>query len=137
MQGSLSSISGNISAMMNKHILGQIRLNAILITVCCFVFGCKDDDPVINYEPFIDNEGNVYPIGKMCDGKIWMLKNLSVLTFRNGDSVPYVFHEGWKDFENENAALLPWLILGKVKSIADVFFLTTIFYPSLIHTAVY
>lgn len=83
--------------------LNQIRINSIVI-LCCFAFGCKDDDPIIHYEPFIDNEGNVYPIGKMCDGKIWMLKNLSVSTFRNGDSVPYVFHEDWKDFDNENPA---------------------------------
>jgi len=92
---------------MSKHILDQIRLNSILITVCFFVFGCKEDDPVINYEPFIDCEGNVYPIGKMCDGKIWMLKNLSVSKFRDGDSAPYVFHENWKNFDNENPAHFP------------------------------
>lgn len=89
---------------MNKHILGQIGLNAILITVCCFVFGCKDDDLVISYEPLIDCEGNVYPIGKMCDGKIWMLKNLSVSKFQNGDPIPYVYHEDWKDFDDVNPA---------------------------------
>ena len=89
---------------MNKHIFEQIRLKAILLTLFFFAFSCKDEDPVVSYEPFIDCEGNVYPIGKMCDGKVWMLKNLSVSKFRNGDSVPYVVHENWKDYDNENPA---------------------------------
>lgn len=89
---------------MDKQILKQIRFNSIVIALCCFTFGCQEDDPAINYEPFIDHEGNVYPIAKMCDGKIWMLKNLSVSTFRNGDPIPYVYHENWKDFHDDNPA---------------------------------
>ena len=87
---------------MHKTILKQIRFSAIVITLCCFEFSCKDDDPVISYEPFIDHEGNVYPIGKMCDGKIWMLKNLSISEFRNGDQIPYVYHENWQDYHGNN-----------------------------------
>jgi uncharacterized protein (TIGR02145 family) len=94
----------HITSMTHIPIFKQIGLNAILLTFFCLAFSCNDDDPVVNYDPFIDVEGNAYPIGKMCDGKIWMLKNLSVSTFRNGDSIPYVYHENWKDFNDDNPA---------------------------------
>ena len=89
---------------MSKITLKQIGLYAIVITLGCFAPGCQDDDPSVTYEPFIDHEGNVYLIGKMCDGKIWMLKNLSVSKFQNGDPIPYVYHEDWKDFDDVNPA---------------------------------
>jgi uncharacterized protein (TIGR02145 family) len=90
---------------MSSIVYRHIYLSGI--AMLCIVFlglSCNDDDPVITYEPFIDSEGNVYPIGRMCDGKIWMLKNLSISVFRNGDPIPYVNQAGWKDSPNDSPA---------------------------------
>lgn len=67
-----------------------------------FTSGC-DKDFMIDYEEtFVDNEGNEYPTARLCDGKVWMLKNLSISTFRNGDPIPYVFQADWEDEFNHN-----------------------------------
>lgn len=77
-----------------------------LAILCIFFLGssCNDDDPILSHDSFIDSEGNVYPIGRMCDGKIWMLKNLSISEFRNGDPIPYVYQEDWKNIPDRSAA---------------------------------
>lgn len=70
-----------------------------------FFIACRPDDPVQGpLQPFIDPEGNEYPIGRMCDGKIWMLKNLAVTRFRNGESIPYVYGDDWDDIPEDSAA---------------------------------
>lgn len=85
----------------NKHLV-YLFSKIVLSILICGQFGCNKED--VNLNSFIDNEGNEYPIGKMCDGKIWMLKNLSISEFRNGDPIPYVYHENWKDFGNTSPA---------------------------------
>lgn len=83
-----------------KYFIPKIIISAY---ICFFAFGC-DKEPIIFYEePFIDNEGNEYPIGRLCDGKIWMLKNLSISVFRNGDLIPYVYQENWNDISKDSA----------------------------------
>src|SRR5688500_2786954 len=85
-----------------KHLLHLFLKIILSIWILLSQFGCNKEG--VNLDSFIDNEGNEYPIGKMCDGKIWMLKNLSISEFRNGDSIPYVYHENWKDFNNTTPA---------------------------------
>ncbi len=83
-----------------KYIIGMLAIGVFI----WFTSGC-DKDFMIEYdEPFVDNEGNEYPTARLCDGKIWMLKNLSISEFRNGDPIPYVYHENWKDFHDDNPA---------------------------------
>ncbi len=84
----------------------NLNFQALLFIAFTSLMGlsCQEDPPGITYDPFVDCEGNVYPIGKMCDGKIWMLKNLSVSKFANGDTIPYVYHEHWIDFGDDSPA---------------------------------
>ena len=72
----------------------------VCVYVCFFTLGCDKDSVNIYKDPFVDSEGNEYPIGKLCDGRIWMLKNLQISTFRNGDTIPYVFLEDWEGLPN-------------------------------------
>jgi len=90
---------------MNRKLYTHINLLCIVI-LCITLLGsgCKEDDPTITDGSFIDMEGNEYPIGRMCDGKVWMLKNLSISEFRNGEPIPYVNQEGWKDIPKYVAA---------------------------------
>ncbi|MFZ1677920.1 MAG: hypothetical protein WBP41_05050 [Saprospiraceae bacterium] len=59
----------------------------------CICFTSCSDDPVFETKPLVDAEGNEYPIGKMCDGKYWMLNNLAITKFQNlriGNQVPEI-----------------------------------------------
>lgn len=38
----------------------------------------------------IDFDGNIYVTKKMCDGKIWILENLNVSHYANGDEIPQI-----------------------------------------------
>ena len=38
----------------------------------------------------IDFDGNIYATKKMCDGKIWILENLNVGHYANGDEIPQI-----------------------------------------------
>jgi uncharacterized protein (TIGR02145 family) len=48
----------------------------------------------INKEIIIDQDGNTYTT-KVIGNQVWMLENLRVITFANGDSIPFIndFHE--------------------------------------------
>src|SRR5687767_12913417 len=89
--------------MDQRNLYNIIIILVLSICICVIAIGCNDE-PEITYDPFIDAEGNEYPIGKMCDGRIWMLKNLSISEYRNGEPIPYVYQDDWEDIPNRGAA---------------------------------
>ena len=81
-----------------KNIVGLLSIGVFI----WFISGCDKDFIIVYEEPFVDDEGSEYPTARLCDGKIWMLRNLSISTFRNGDPIPYVFQEDWEDVINHS-----------------------------------
>lgn len=81
-------------------------ISTILICVILFLFGsCKENNKPSGNDQVITNEvkktiqksgtisdvdGNVYRFLEMCDGKEWIIENLNVSHYRNGDAIPQV-----------------------------------------------
>lgn len=59
-----------------------------------FTFSCGSEDNSTENNPseitVTDIDGNIYDAKKMCDGNYWMLENLNVSRYRNGDLIPQV-----------------------------------------------
>jgi uncharacterized protein (TIGR02145 family) len=85
----------------SKYLISLILISTL---IGFSLFGCEKDNGIEYQQPFTDSEGNEYPTARLCDGKIWMLKNLSISTFRNGNPIPYIYHENWKDFNDYSPA---------------------------------
>jgi uncharacterized protein (TIGR02145 family) len=66
-----------------------MKSNGILIIASVFIFSCSDPNPPTNPQ--------AYPSVTICN-KVWMLKNLDVATYRNGDPIPKVTN--WQDWQN-------------------------------------
>jgi hypothetical protein len=86
-----------------------------------------------SYETMTDYEGNVYKIGKI-GNHTWMLENLRVTKYRNGDPIPNVSYiNDWiylksgaycwyKNFESNrmNGAIYNWYAVNDSRKIAPV-----------------
>ncbi len=66
-----------------------MRLNWVLALLTLFVLSCSDQNPPDNPQSF--------PSVTICN-KVWMLKNLDVSTYRNGDPIPKVTNA--QDWQN-------------------------------------
>ena len=87
-----------------KHVVNLFSRFIFMFWILLILAGCNKEDNNLEYTSFIDSEGNEYPVGRLCDGKIWMLKNLTISEFRNGDPIPYVYQTGWKDIPDDTPA---------------------------------
>jgi uncharacterized protein (TIGR02145 family) len=65
--------------------------------ICMMVFigsGCSKDDGPQSAGTFTDIDGNLYHTVKICD-QVWMVENLKVTRFRNGDDIPLKQDPQW------------------------------------------
>jgi uncharacterized protein (TIGR02145 family) len=79
----------NFAATHNLKQLISSSLAICLIGLTILVTSCdkKETDPIIERGTVVDSDGNEYPTVKI-GGHWWMVANLRVTTFRNGEPIP-------------------------------------------------
>lgn len=104
----------------------MFRIRIVLLMVFTAMLSCKNKEtntkseekftsntviPVYKSSSVKDIDGNVYRTLEMCDGREWMIENLNVSRYRNGDTIPQVQDQeewgklktgAWCYYENEN-----------------------------------
>ena len=76
---------------MKKINLQWYYLMLMTASLLILMHGCSDDSADDPIEPgtFTDADGNIYHPVNICD-QVWMVENLNVSKFRNGDAIPKV-----------------------------------------------
>ena len=65
-----------------------------------FILSCKKDDAPYQSEVVHDIDGNIYHTVKICS-QIWLVENLTVTRYRNGEAIPYKSLNQWELDKNE------------------------------------
>jgi len=86
----------------------QIKLNwryylPVIGMYLILTYSCSKDDDPSGPETVTDIDGNVYHTVTICS-KVWLVENLKVTKFRNGNEIPYYIHNDWDDVPNGEVA---------------------------------
>ena len=116
---------------MKNCIRFNCKMAMALFSLVLFSFGCSKDDNNPSNQKVEDIDGNEYEAKKMCDGKFWMLKNLNVTRFKNGDLIErrdrtnwgsdepyYAIYENQDAFADVYGRLYNWDAVNDIRGLA-------------------